>query len=126
MRRPSAGQGCFPWGTGVRSVERSCMTCGNTFAVTAGRRGRPPEFCSPGCRAAHTATRQDEWQRNNAAGTDRRAAVRCLVCGREFEAPAVSAGRLPRFCSDTCRRQRKTERNRTWRKQAGLAKAKSK
>jgi len=90
---------------GIAPASKLCQRCGASFSA-ARRRGRPEMFCSPKCRDASAVEMRADWARHNPRGDncDRRQSIECRGCGENFSA-SPSAGRLPHFCSPTCRRK---------------------
>lgn len=78
-----------------------CVECGTSFPGSAGA-GRPRKFCSEACRARRGKMQRREWS-NTHAGLDREI-VTCRECGAVVPIGDRPAGRLPRFCSNACRR----------------------
>lgn len=100
---------------GIPAPTRACMRCG--AAVPAPRRnGRPRAFCSDACRLAQAGEQRRSWAAENPDAVARPTSLPCKACGKPFMPPPSRRGRWPAFCSPTCRRQAKQDREAAYRR----------
>lgn len=90
---------------------RSCRNCGQQFECEAGRRGRPPSFCSSTCRLSikRASSQGGEARKKISASRRRRYRRRppvskvCRNCGKPFSFQPGDKGKRTVSCSDACR-----------------------
>jgi len=83
--------------TASKSHVLLCRECGLEFEATHGGR----RYCSEICRKANWSRQVQAWKA--AHTTARIEFATCRHCLRVFEVPPRAAGRLPKWCSPSCK-----------------------
>jgi hypothetical protein len=85
---------------GVPAATRACLRCDGVMPAPR-RAGRPERFCSDACRHAQAVEQRAAYVA--AHGTVKASGSACWTCGGAFPIGSRQAGRVPRYCSRTCR-----------------------